>query len=321
MKKVIVFAIVVVVAGYFGAKWHLHGKVRDSVDSAVDMARPFATIRYDGISSTLSGELTVDGVRATVKGFRDEIYIERIGIDTPSFLSLLALADVTKKAESPEDALPGYFGLIAEGMRVPVNADYFRALYDMHTDAYAREDGREAATECVGKYGFSPATLAALGYDAQVVSMRAVFREEGSRFRMEMHWSTADMWDFDVDMTFVGSMWNELSRGIAFRPKMSNMSIRYTDRSLKQRVRRLCGERGLSDEEIVAAQLDAFQYIGESNGIEFDDYVMGPYREFLDGKSTLVFTAKPSEPVALSQIGLYKPSDVPALLDLSASAL
>jgi len=55
-------------------------------------------------------------------------------------------------------------------------------------------------------------------------------------------------------------------------------------------------------------------------GIEFDEYVVDPYTEFLGGKSRLVITAKPNEPVSISQIGLYKPSDVPALLDLSAEA-
>jgi hypothetical protein len=77
----------------------------------------------------------------------------------------------------------------------------------------------------------------------------------------------------------------------------------------------------LTDEEIVAAQMDKLQYIGEVYGIEFDEYVIEPYTEFVKGKSTLIVTAKPTEPVSLSQISLYKPSDVPALLDLSAEAL
>ena len=51
------------------------------------------------------------------------------------------------------------------------------------------------------------------------------------------------------------------------------------------------------------------------------DYVLGPYKEFLAGKSTFVLTAKPAEPINLSQIDLYKPADVPALLNLSGEAL
>ena len=48
--------------------------------------------------------------------------------------------------------------------------------------------------------------------------------------------------------------------------------------------------------------------------------MLDPYKEFLKGKSTLVVTAKPNEPIAFSQIDLYKPSDVPALLNLAAAA-
>ena len=76
----------------------------------------------------------------------------------------------------------------------------------------------------------------------------------------------------------------------------------------------------MSQDEILVAQLDKLQHFGKENGIEFDEYVIDPYTEFLQGKSTLVVTAEPNEPVSISQIGLYKPSDVPALLDLSAEA-
>lgn len=321
MKNLIISGVLLLVVAYFGAKWHLHGKVRDSVDSAVAMARPFADISYEGISSTLGGELTVDGVRARIGGFRDELYIERIGIDTPSFLSLLGLADLAKKAGSPGDVLPEHFGFLAEGVHMPVGADYFRTLYEKQLEAFGGKDSDDAAAECVGKYGFSPATLAALGYEEQVFSMWTTFRQDNSRYRLEIRSTALDMWDFDIEMTLVGDMVSELAKGAAYRPRMSALRIEYTDRSLKQRVSDYCGRRGLTDDEIVAAQLDAFRHIGATNGIEFDEYVLGPYLEFLDGKSSLVFTASPAEPVTLSQIGLYKPSDVPALLDLSASAM
>ena len=102
---------------------------------------------------------------------------------------------------------------------------------------------------------------------------------------------------------------------------MKNMRIVFEDKSVNSHVEKFCGRLGLTDEEIVAAQLEKLRYMGEVYGIEFDEYVIDPYIEFLDGKSTLVVTARPSEPISLSQISLYKPSDVPALLDLSAEAL
>ncbi len=48
---------------------------------------------------------------------------------------------------------------------------------------------------------------------------------------------------------------------------------------------------------------------------------MEPYKEFLAGNSTFILTAKPSKPVSLTQIDLYNPADVPALLNLSGEVL
>lgn len=321
MKNIIIFVILLAGAAYGATKWHMHNKVSDSVDIAVLMMAPFVEITYEGVSSTLTGELTIDGVRARVTGFSDEILIDRIGIDTPNFLSLLSLTDLASNSQVSGDDIPDYFGVIAEGVHMPVNADYVHEVYDLKLAALGVEDSSEAAVECVGKYGFSPTALTGLGYSEQVVSMSVIVRQEDSRFVLDIDSSADQMWDIDMEMTLVGDLVTELSKGAAYRPRMSDLRIEYADRSLKERVRRYCAARGLTDEETIAAQMDAFNFMGEANGIVFDEYMIGPYREFLGGKTSLVITAKPSDAVTLSQIKLYKPSDVPALLDLTATAM
>ena len=77
MKIVIIGAVIVVTAGYFGSKLLLHHKVESGMDNAVLAGSPYVNFEYDGVSSTLSGELTVDGIRTTVTGFNDEILIDR----------------------------------------------------------------------------------------------------------------------------------------------------------------------------------------------------------------------------------------------------
>lgn len=321
MKNAIIFVLVLGGLVFAGTKWHMHRKVGDSVDIAVLMVAPFVEITYEGVSSTLSGELTIDGVRARVIGFNDEIVIDRMGIDTPNFLSLLSLADITSNPQAVASDMPEYFGFIAEGVHMPVNADYFREIYKMKLAALGVEDSDDAAAECVGKYGFSPTALTGLGYSEQVVSVAVIFRQQGSRFVLDINSSADKMWDVDMSMTLVGDMVTELAKGSAYRPRMSDLRVEYTDRSLNDRVRKYCTSRGLTDEEIFAAQMDAFKFMGQANGIVFDEYMVGPYEEFLGGKSSLVVTAKPADPVTLSQLKLYKPSDVPALLDLTATAM
>ena len=131
MKNAIIFVILVAAAAYGGTKWHMHNKVGNSVDIAILMMSPFAEVTYEGVSSTLSGELTVDGVRVRLDGFNDELLIDRIGIDTPSFLSLLKLTDITENPLAAVGDMPRYFGFIAEGIHLPANADYYHEFYNL----------------------------------------------------------------------------------------------------------------------------------------------------------------------------------------------
>lgn len=317
MKNLIIGGIVVGLLAYGGAKLYLHNEVSSAMDQAVIMASPFAKIDYDGVSSSLTGRLTVDGLKVRIAGYRDEIYVDRLGIDTPSFFALLNLFDPMKLQS---EGMPKYLGFIVEGLRIPVEADYFADLHEFTLAERGVSEISEPADKCTGKYGFSPEALTALGYDDQVMSMSMYLRDENSKFIFDMRVNIEEMWDIEADVQLAGNMMTEMMKGPASRPKLGSMRLEYTDRSLNSRVVDYCGKLGLSELDTMRAQVDAFKYIGSSNGIEFDQYMLDPYKEFLKGKDTLVVTARPNEPIAFSQIDLYKPSDVPALLNLAAAA-
>lgn len=319
MKKILIWTIVLAALSYGGAKLYLHHEVGRSVDQAVGMASLFAEISYERVASTISGELTVEGIRVRLPQYRDEILIDRVGIDTPSFLSLLALSDLNTLQRNK---MPDYLGVILEGVHVPVDADYFKDIHDFAMQARGVQDADfelDAAAECTGRYGFSPAMLGRLGYTEQNFSMRVAARNDDSQYSLEFRADIEDMWAAEGQVTLAGNMMSDLARGAAYRPKLSDLEVIYKDLSLKSRVQKLCAENGLTPEQTVAAQLETLMFYGESNGIVFDEYVIEPYREFLKDKSTIRFTAQPNSPITVSQIDLYKPSDVPALLNLSAS--
>lgn len=320
MRNLVIAVLVIGALAYLGIKWKLHSDVESGVDMAVLMMKPFVAIEYDGISSTMTGKLTIDGIRGKVNGFEDEFSIGRLGIDTPSFLSLMKFGDMQSMMKARKDVLPEYFGIIVEGIKMPVDADYGHWLHAARIAELGVSDADTPANECTGKYGLSPKALVAMGYEEYDLSFNARFRQDGSQYGVEVQTGSTDMWQADARLVLSGNMVNELAMGPAYRPKLSEMRIEYVDQSLKSRIARYCQELGLSAEETLEAQVATFNYLGSEAGIEFDDYVMQPYREFLGSKSTLVVTAQPHDPVALSSIALYKPGDVPALLQLSAEA-
>lgn len=320
MKTLLIGLILLVGLSYGGVKAYLHYKVSDGMDAAVIGMEPYAKLEYGGISSTLTGELTIDDVKIQVKGFSDNIVIGRLGINTPSFLSLLGISNLSAGPQAMNGGAPEYFGIIAENIKVPASADYYRRIYDKNIEQLAPEDIRQRGVQCVGKYGFSPRTLAALGYDELVISTSVTLRQAETHFITEMDFDVVDMIDVEIEASMDGDLMSGAAMGASYQPRMRSLQIEITDQSLNKRVEKYCTELGLTPEQILRAHLNALQYFGKKNHIEFDKYVTDPYQEYLAGKSKLIVTAKPRKPLDLARIKKYKPIDVPALLNLEADA-
>lgn len=317
MRNALILACVLAVVGYFGSKFYLHDKVTRNLDKLIAAAQPMVDISYEGVSSTFSGELGIDGVTVRVPAFADPVHIDSVRVITPGYFQLLGLTRFGSGDFEP----PESFALAFRGLTMPVTADYLAAVAEARRAQLAAQGVADSSPECVGKYGFSPAMLQQLGYSSIVVDASAGYRLEAPHFIVDFTTNVADMYDVSVTLTFEGVPTPQSLAMRAYQPRLVNGRLEYVDRSLEERVMQLCTQQDLTEDAVIAARRDAFQTVASSNGIVFDEYVMDPYVEFLRGKDRFVLTAQPTEPVNLQQIGLYKPSDVPALLNLSAEAL
>jgi hypothetical protein len=320
MKIFLIGVVLLAGLGYGGSKAYIHYQVSDKVDSVIPLVSPYMDLQYGGISSTLTGELTIDDVVIRVNGYRDAIVIGRLGINTPSYLDLIKLSRLSADSGARENVPPEYFGLLAENIRVSASADYYRDYYDESIKALAPADIRQGGVQCVGKYGYSPRALKALGYEELVMSMSMIMRQADTHFNTEMTFDIVDMIDVEIDVSMEGGVMEGAAMGSAYQPRLRNLQLKLTDKSLKQRVVKYCTELGLTSAQILRAHINALQYAGGQFGMEFDKHVIEPYKEYLTDKSIFVATANPGEPIYLTKIGRYKPIDVPALLNLAAIA-
>jgi hypothetical protein len=318
MKKLLVTAIIVGVLGYFGAKFYVHHEVSSNLDMALTMVQPFADIQYDGVSSTMGGELSIDGVTARFGRFHDRLEIDSVSLVTPSFWHLLKLSDMGQQMGGPDAKIPDELGFALTGMRADVSDDFMKAIAKAAREEAPEVDEDDTAGQCVGKYGFSMGTLRRLGYNDLVISMSMGYRQKNGKMSVDMWVDVEDMYAMKIDMTLDGTMTPQSLASGTYKPRMLDGRLEYQDQSLIKKTRALCRRQGVSEDEVLAAELDSFQAAGMQNGIAFDEYVMIPYQKFLSGGSKFILTAAPNEPVNLSQIDLYKPTDVPALLNLSA---
>jgi len=318
MKKIAVMAMLVGVIVIAGAKFYLHHQVTSNLDRAILLVKPFADIKYEGVSSTLSGELSVEGFSARIGTFSDSVEIDKISILTPGFWFLLNLGDMDQHTADGNASIPESFGLAIEGLRANVSDDFMKTFVEATRQSVPAMVEDDAIGQCVGKYGYSVAALKSLGYDEIVISMSMGYRRENGRLLVDMWAAMADMFSMQIDLTLDGNMTTEsIARG-AFRPRMISGRIEYEDHSLIARTRKMCRSKGFSDEQLIAAELDTFQSAGIQSGIAFGESMLESYEEFLTAGSIFIIEANPLGPINLSQIDLYKPTDVPALLNLTA---
>lgn len=318
MKKLIVWTILLAGLGYVGAKMYIHNRVSSALDNLLIMTSPFANVTYSGVSSTMGGTLSVDDIEVRVNGYSDPVSAEKVSIVTPGFWYLL---DLGKLGANPfGNDVPDELGFEIIGFHSNTDSDLMKMMYRSAKQQAPGEDAMDAAAECTAKYGYSPKILLDLGYRELVADMQMGYRKKGNDMVVDVTTSVADMYDMQFEFTVDGAMSPQALMMGSYRPKLVDARLQYVDRSLNDRTTELCTRAGLTAEEVMAAKLDAFHTFGEKSGIVFDEEIVEPYREFLAGKDTFVMTAKPHEPLNMSQIDLYKPSDIPALLNLTAEA-
>jgi len=318
MKNLVVTVFLVGILGYFGAKFYLHYKVSSNLDAALEMMQPFADIQYEGVSSTMSGELSINGISARFGSFRDRLEIDSVSLITPGFWHLLNLGNMAKQMSGPDASIPDSLGFSITGMRADVSDDFMKAVSKAARGTAPEIDESDTGAICVGKYGFTMGMLKRLGYKHLVMSLSMGYRLEDGRLLVDIRADLEYMYAMKIDLTLDGTITPQsLASGI-YRPRMIDGRVEYEDYSLLARTRSLCRRQGLSEDEVIVAEMDAFQAAGMQNGIAFDEYVLIPYQKFLAGGSKFILMAEPNEPITLSQIDLYNPTDVPALLNLSA---
>jgi hypothetical protein len=314
MRKLLVVLVLAAAGSYFGAKLYIQHRVGNFLDSSLAQMRPWVDATYGTVTATLTGELRIDDVRARFGTFNDGIRADRINIITPGFGYLWNLGR-GRSLDMPES-----LGIELTDIRFASDADFMREVARLRRTQLAGEQPLSPADICVGTYGLAPDTLKRLGYDELVADVRMLFRKDAGELVLDFRTAIENMYDIDMSVTLNGlTDPTALARGV--RPLLVGARLDYVDRSLKSRVMKLCVEDyALTKDEVVAAELQAIRSIASQNGMELDDLIIEPYTRFLLHGQRFLLTSKPPQPVDLSRLGLYKPSDVPNLLNLVAEA-
>lgn len=311
MRNLVVAAAVIGVGGFFGAKYYVQYKAAKDLDAMLAQVRPFVDIEYDGVVATMDGELRVEDVTVRMPQFDDSFTIDSVGLQTPGFLFLLGFD--RRKLEIPER-----LGVAFAGIRMSTDADFMRAMEELSTPRGEAVVLTEA-DKCASSAGFTPGMLRRLGYHQVVADMSLSYRRDGTKLVMSLGTDVENMYDLDVEFTLDGIQDpTAMVRGA--KPLFVGGRIDYVDRSLNGRIVKHCAEQQVTPEDVIAVQLREAHELARQSGMELDALIIQPYTDFLLGKQRFTLISQPPKPIDLTRLSLYKPSDVPNLLNLTAEA-
>jgi hypothetical protein len=314
MRNLFVAALVIGVGGYFGAKFFIQHKAEQDLDGLLEQARPFVDVEYERVVATMKGELRAEGLTIRIVQFDDAFTIDSVGLQTPGFLYLLGFD--RRELEWPES-----LGVEIRGMRTDPDADFMRKLdeYETARSAAVMAADSAPADRCIGASGLTPLSLKELGYHELVVDFDVRFHREEQHLVLEFGTHVEDAYALDVAVTLANlADPTALARGA--QPLLVKGRLDYTDHSLNARILKHCADQQVAPEDVIAAQLREIQAVARESGMELDAMITDPYTEFLRGKRRFTLTSAPTRPVDLTTVSLYKPSDVPNLLNLMAEA-
>lgn len=310
VRNIVIALVLLLGLGYLGLKGYIHYQVKASLDQAITAAAPMAEIRYDGISSSLRGSVTIQGL--TVHTFGDDVRLGELRFGTPNVLVLLSTLSELQRGEAPE---------FLELELIDLELDLSGPLMNFVQAAVQRQAPRLPTTyPCAGQVVFGPADWRAMGYQrlSSDLRLRLDIDKAAHTVRVQSRWDTQDMGALRVAFEVAGVSASVAQLKESRQAILRWLELDYKDRSYYKRWVKYCAKRDKVDPRSFVAKLvsaDATYYM-YSWGVVPGDDLRRAYREFLRAPQSVSAVARPSTPLELALVEHYTPDDLVALLDL-----
>ncbi len=303
-------------AAYGGLKLYLHHRYSTALDAAIQEASPFVGIRYQGLSTTLGGEVSVEGITITPHAeFTDQVRIEAVRVVTSGLQDLMNIEESVERGEIPQK-----LRLVVEGLEVPMDG-FTMSHLDGSTDAVNSRIAEHVSPGCGDIQHIGPRYYPELGYQRVIsdFSLGYEFDESRGAMDIDLHGAMRGMAAVSVHTVVTGFASPSVQAALMSEPPSpSLMEITYRDESFTDRVTKFCAARS---GQTVEAYIDRetrrdADYYALTWGIIPSPGLLDAYRKFLESPGEIRMVMDPGSAIDARSLGAYRPEDLPALLGL-----
>lgn len=314
MKKLLSWMFVLGVGGVLLVKATIYYRVTAQLDDAIAMVSPFARVTYQGVNSSLSGEVSVEQVMIRAYAVDFPVQIAEISLAFPDLKTLLFIKDDIKNQRLPERMK---FSLKHIEIDVEDLKPYL-SLTQKDTEQWLQGNG---ALGCEALEDADAATaLQILGYGQLDGSMTLAYGWDklSKTMTLDMDFSWHDM--TRTAMTFEFDEVAALSAVALAQPKLKRIALQLDDLGYNGRFAGYCAEQeAITAKEFIDIHLALARGALQEQGIILGEEWFEAYEYYLHATGPLVISMYPDNMKDLANAHLYKPSDIPRLLGLEIS--
>lgn len=312
--KILPVAIVLLAAALYGGfKGYIYYQVSSELDKLITMARPFADISYSGISSTLEGEVAIEGVRVQPQGTTDEMTIDLVSIKGDGPLFALRAVSGIKQGEPPEQ-----LRMRALGLTMPLSGDV--SFNSAGFFGVGKKDGLQPLKDCALGSWADPEELQALGLDALVMDadMGYEYRQADGYLHVDFESNIRDIETTTMNVELSGMPSPGAVMVGAAMPRVKDFTIGYElDPAFATRSLEHCADsRGLPKPVFIDSLFEGEQPpIAQILGIAPGPGIAQALKKFLMQPEQITISVRPPADLDMATLMLYEPQDVAMLLN------
>lgn len=319
LRKILIVVILlplILVGSILGITYY---KLQETMDMLVTQLSPFGVLKYGGLSTSLSGRLTVKNLSFDIRGTDDTIHITSISYLPPHLLYLFQDNSTIKQGRLPESMRLEIIGL---------NMDLFGNVTEdlEETINLANANLKGVNPLCGGKVYFGPREYREMGYEEVTIdsNIHYTFNKQARTASVTFAETMHDMSETYIKINLTGFTSNRISQLMTPEgmPRIGMITIEYTDKSLFKRIVQNCAEKSeMPLEEYIDAEVNQnpeyFAYVW--GGVIPGPGIRQAYQNFLLDPQSISVSIQIPEDVTSDSLNLFQPEDIPGLLNMQLS--
>jgi hypothetical protein len=309
MSKLIKWGLLAILAVAILVKVSLWLSVRSIMDDAIAQMSPFATLSYQGITSSFDGRVGVEGIEIQVSMFNDELHIAQAELKFKGLMDLLSFKERLAEGKFPEQ-----MAVNLKGVALDVHGPFMEMI---HRQPEQPDLGTALTSVACGSSRYIGVDeLLEIGYrtletDAQ---FSYLFQPGAQTLTFNLTADTRDMAEYRLSL----SMANMSEKPGDLRvnpPRVSSVTLEVNDNQYRRKVNSYCaGKLGQAEEAYLQTSIEHLDRSLRSQRIALDPALLESLKAYYKDPQALRVELTPSEGMTWDGLQFFEAKDVVAML-------